>query len=215
MLQLSVTAAAVWTQRDGLNVSSARLSAYGIKHKRLKKMRIENYLQLHAEVRARYPEDVSWAENVKPCSDADSFARQALWVILCSGFKEQAARVIEAKIYKAIAKGKPIDDIGHKSKAKAIKHIIENRVRLFDEYQAAEDKIEFLKSLPWIGDITKYHLAKNLGIDTAKPDRHLVRIAKQYGMNPFELCNNLAAITGFKAATVDYVLWRAANRGWI
>jgi hypothetical protein len=178
-------------------------------------MRIENYLQLHAKVEARHPEDIYWAENVKPCNDADSFARQALWVILCSGFKEQAARVIEAKIYKALRQGKSIDNIGHKSKAKAIKYILDNKERLFKEYRAAEDKIEFLKSLPWIGDITKYHLAKNLGIDTAKPDRHLVRIAAQYGKSPFDLCEELAKQKGCRVATVDYVLWRAANLGWI
>jgi len=70
----------------------------------------------------------------------------------------------------------------------------------------------FLASLPWIGEITKYHLGKNLGtLDTAKPDRHLVRIAGAEGAHA--LCARLARATGDKVATVDVVIWRAANLG--
>jgi len=34
----------------------------------------------------------------------------------------------------------------------------------------------YLQTYPFIGNITKYHLAKNLGFDVVKPDRHLVRL---------------------------------------
>ena len=40
--------------------------------------------------------------------------------------------------------------------------------------------IEMLTELPGIGHIAKYHLAKNIGLaDTAKPDVHLQRCAKE------------------------------------
>ena len=67
----------------------------------------------------------------------------------------------------------------------------------------------WLQTLPFIVPITVYHLAKNYGFDCAKPDRHLVRIAGAEGTH--ELCARLARETGDRIATVDVVIWRAAN----
>lgn len=74
-------------------------------------------------------------------------------------------------------------------------------------------KVAYLRSLPWIGDITCWHLAKNYGHDVAKPDRHLVRIAGDEGVHG--LCARLARESGDRVATVDLVIWRAANLGMI
>ena len=73
----------------------------------------------------------------------------------------------------------------------------------------------YLESIPWIGGITKYHLAKNLGFDCCKPDRHLVRISKEYNTSPEELCKRISEATGDRVATVDLVIWRVANLGLI
>ena len=37
----------------------------------------------------------------------------------------------------------------------------------------------------------KFHLARNLGLDFAKPDRHLQRIAQSYNTTPQELCEHI------------------------
>src|SRR3546814_4656185 len=50
---------------------------------------------------------------------------------------------------------------GHKGKSAAMDHIWANRPQLFADYLAAPDKIQYCRSIPWIGDITCYHLAKN------------------------------------------------------
>ena len=72
-----------------------------------------------------------------------------------------------------------------------------------------------METLPWIGPITKYHLARNLGIDVAKPDRHLVRLAKRFGYNEStgvqQMCEELAERTRDRIGVVDVVLWRYAN----
>jgi hypothetical protein len=39
------------------------------------------------------------------------------------------------------------------------------------------ERLEYLGSLPWIGAITKYHAARNFGVDCVKPDIHLTRLA--------------------------------------
>ena len=78
---------------------------------------------------------------------------------------------------------------------------------------AAGDKLAYLEALPWIGKITKYHVAKNFGLQYAKPDVHLQRLADTFKTTPQVLCEEIAARTGYKVATVDTLLWRAAATG--
>lgn len=179
-------------------------------------MNSDKYMALHEDIAKIYSMEIDFYENLTPCRTGHEFAIEAIWVILCSGMKEQIARKIKARVVDAILCDLPASSVfGHKGKGEAIDKIWKNRETLFEEYRQAEDKIAFLQDLPWIGPVTKYHLAKNLGIDTMKPDRHLVRIAESYGKNPFQLCRELSEQTGFNIATIDYVLWRAANLGWI
>lgn len=164
-----------------------------------------------------YGHEIDWIANIEPCMDADDFAHEATWVILNSGMKEQIARQIWNKIKKAWLSGQPTSSaFGHKGKVAAIDFIRKNRQDIFNQYDCCLDKLEFLESLPFIGKITKYHLAKNLGLDVVKPDRHLVRLAKKYEFaDCFELCKWIRNETGDKVSMIDMVLWRAANLGWI
>jgi len=174
------------------------------------------YRELRAAVAdAGYAHDIVWAQGVKAPDNADDFAGEAIWVILCSGMKEQVARIISKRVWATIAAGKPVTGnvLGKSGKAGAIDTIWRDRAALFAKFQASNDKVEFCKSLPWIGDITKWHLAKNYGVDCAKPDVHLERVAAHYGTTPATLCADLAAATGDRVATVDVVIWRACNLG--
>ena len=59
--------------------------------------------------------------------------------------------------------------------------------------------------------VTCWHLAKNLGFQVAKPDRHLIRISKKAGFaTPNDLCAAVAEVTGEPINVVDLVLWRYA-----
>lgn len=163
-----------------------------------------------------YSHEVEWARNVKPCTNANVFLMEYVWVVLNSGMKNQIARKIYDRITKAWGNGEETwTAFGHKGKVKAIDTVRNNYPEYFQNYLDAGDKIEFLKSLPFIGGITCFHLAKNLGHDCAKPDRHLVRIADHYKTTTEELCKKLSEETGERVATIDLVLWRAANLGII
>ena len=170
-----------------------------------------------AIIDAGYTDEIEWAQNVKAPVDAEEFASEVIWVILCSGMKAQVARIIEGRVWAAIHAGKPVKGnvLGKSGKAAAIDWIWANRAALFAKFQAANDKVEFAALLPWIGQITKWHVAKNLGVDCAKPDVHLVRVAAHYQTTPAELCERLAAASGDRIATVDLVIWRACNLGII
>lgn len=167
---------------------------------------------LYAVIRAGYEQEIQWQRDLNPVSDSGTFYREASWVILNSGMRNQVA----IKIWKKIRDswevgGKAHDVFGHKGKSDAIEYIRDNAIYLFCKYLETEDKISYLRSLPWIGPITCYHLAKNLGIDCVKPDRHLVRVAGQYGTTPEALCKRLSEETGEKVCVIDIVLWRACN----
>lgn len=72
--------------------------------------------------------------------------------------------------------------------------------------------IDFLQTFDFIGPITRFHLAKNIGLDVVKPDRHLLRMAAAAGFShPDELCRRIAKITGDMISVIDLVLWRYAT----
>ena len=177
----------------------------------------ETYLDIRRQViDAGYCDEIQWQQTVKSPSTSEEFAWEAIWVILCSGMKEQVARKIQKKVETAINAGVSIDTVfGHKGKARAIASIWNRRKPLFEAFLSAPDKVEVCRSLLWIGNTTKYHLAKNLGVDTAKPDVHLVRVAEHFDTTPENLCSRISSGTGDRVATVDLVIWRACNLGII
>jgi hypothetical protein len=164
--------------------------------------------------RSPYADDIRWAEDIHSPESSCAFALECIYVIINSGMKQQIARKIHEKALDAIVAGASVTTVfGHKGKAAAIDHIWKERDRLFDEYCASTDRLEFLESLPWVGPITKYHAAKNFGMDVVKPDRHLVRIAEKSGETPDAMCRRLSRETKDSVAVVDTVIWRAANMG--
>lgn len=162
---------------------------------------------------------IRWQETVEPPVDADDFASETVFVICNSGMKHTVARQIYNRVYQALTEGSSSATVfGHAGKTAAIDAIWRCRHELYDKFTALDadaEKLEFLAALPWIGAITKYHLAKNFGVDVAKPDVHLQRLASADGRPVHIMCTELAAETGYRIATVDLILWFACARGVI
>jgi hypothetical protein len=178
---------------------------------------LERYLELKAAVAAAgFADEASWTEELELCASPENFFIEYAWVVVNSGMKVTVAEGIFRRVLDALLDGLPASSAyGHPGKSAAIEAMFETRVDDFDRFQAATDKLAHLQSLSWIGPITKFHLARNLGIDVCKPDRHLVRIAAQSRETPVELCGRLAAASGERIGTVDIVLWRAGALGII
>lgn len=161
-------------------------------------------------------EDIAWAASCGPPADRDFFASEIIFVICNSGMKNTVARQIFERVGAALVAGRPVIEVfRHQGKAAAIEQIWRDRGHLFREYFAADDQLAFVAQLPWIGDITKYHVAKNFGMQVAKPDVHLQRLADRESCTPQQLCERLAGETGLPVAAVDVVLWRACANGVI
>jgi hypothetical protein len=161
-----------------------------------------------------YGEGIEWSENIPEPIHADAFAREAVYVICNSGFRNSVAVPIVERIMKALKAGRSAaTEFGHAGKHQAIDHVWAERKALFAGYLDADDKVAFLLALPWIGKVTVYHLIKNLGGDYPKPDVHMERLARRDRTTTRKLCARLARQTGYRVATIDTILWRACAEG--
>ena len=170
-----------------------------------------------------YQHEIEWAENVKaPVNDME-FAVEYIWIVCNSGMKNQVAEKIFDRVIEALTDKKSAStSFNHEGKTKAIDYVWKNQTELFNNFMellsndaSNQTILDWLQKLPWIGHITKFHLAKNYGLDVAKPDRHLGRLAAHYNTTPAKLCESLSNQTSDRVATVDLVIWRACNLGLI
>ncbi|WP_290906324.1 hypothetical protein [Aquabacterium sp.] len=175
---------------------------------------VDDFRRIRAALGRQAEDDINWAESIEPPDNAEHFAAEAIFVICNSGMKNTVAHRIFERCCEAVVHGTPVLEVfGHAGKAAAIELIWRDRDQLLKGYLAAGDQLAFLEGLPWIGGITKYHLAKNFGAQVAKPDVHLQRLADREGTTPQALCERLAGETGYRVATVDTLLWRACAEG--
>jgi hypothetical protein len=153
--------------------------------------------------------------------------RETAWVILCSGFKESIVRrafdyislcfcdwesaelIVEHRVscYSAA-----MASFRNERKLNAIVQSAQRISRVGFEVLKNEillSPLEELKLFPQIGPITVLHLAKNLGLNVAKPDRHLARLSQQLGYRcASDLCEDISIATGEQVNVVDLALWR-------
>lgn len=131
-------------------------------------------------------------------------------------FNVRMKNQIAQKMYeKFLNSGCDLNTIGHPNKKRAIGECIEKSGKWFAGLMNCStdmERVEYLDTLPMIGEITKYHLARNLGMDVAKPDVHLVRLMKRFEFKDVqEMCRYIYERTGDRIGVVDVVLWRWCN----
>lgn len=172
---------------------------------------LTRFRRLEAALRRRgYGPTIEWSENIQPPSDADEFAARTIYVICNSGFRNSIAEPIYHRCMEALRRGESSRSAyGHPGKSSAIDIVWRARRQIFEHYAAAQEPTRFLEHLPWIGPVTSLHLGKNLGLQHAKPDIHLERLARREGTTTAKLCARLAKASGYKVATIDTILWRA------
>jgi hypothetical protein len=189
------------------------------------------YLAKLVVVGAGFEDEIAWQER-RCIDDVDErlFLREAAWVVLSSGMRESVIRglfpTVEAAFgqwdsahwiveHQSECRAKAMEAFRNARKVDALVEIARTVAScgvaslLKDLREHGPDS---LRRLPYMGPATSRHLAKNLGIDTAKPDRHLVRVAEATGYaSPATLCEHLARMVGDAVAVVDLVIWRFAT----
>lgn len=178
-----------------------------------------------------FEREITWQSNIDFNSLNESvFLRELAWVVLSCGMKEQIVRkkfglISECFFHWSSAK-KIVNNkdecfrnafkiFHHQRKIAAIiisSGIIKEMGFHHLKQQIKENPFEILRKFPYIGKVTVFHLAKNIGLDVAKPDRHLVRIADYEGFNNVQdFCKKISLITGDSVSVIDIVFWRFAN----
>lgn len=157
-----------------------------------------------------YEQEIKSIESIPKDFDKEYFFGEYCWVVINSGMKNKVAE----KIFERFWNDGDInfDEVKHTHKNKSIKQVYSRLDFIYNHFITSKNKLEYLKALPHIGDITKYHLARNLGLDYAKPDRHLTRIANFLNYNDVQkLCSKISEYVDDKIGIVDLVLWRFAT----
>ena len=172
--------------------------------------------------------EIDWQlhESFGSFSERD-LLRETAWVILCGGFKEAVVRSRFDFISLCFCDWESAATIcasANRCRATALA-VFANERKIdailgvaalvdsvgFDEIKKRmlSDPIRSAQMFPYIGPITSFHLAKNLGYPVAKPDRHLARLAARLGYSDVQqLCRTISTATGDPIQVVDVVLWR-------
>jgi hypothetical protein len=178
-----------------------------------------------------FGDEITWQGQIQFSRvDESIFLREAAWVVLSCGMRETVVRrkfqAISLAFYNWLSarhirtnarqcRRGAFRVFGHLGKINSIIEIARSIDKAgFDTFKrkVQTDGILFLQSLPYVGPATSYHLAKNVGLDVVKPDRHLVRISALMGYaDPAELCRAISTAVGDRVSVVDVVVWRYAT----
>lgn len=178
-----------------------------------------------------YAGEIDWQSSLCYESlDEQTYLQEIAWVILASGMNDKVVR----KVFPAIKSimfnfesselickqkedccKKALEVFNHVGKISAIIHVaefIQTKSFGFLKEKLKVEGISFIKTFPYMGNATSLHLAKNIGLDVVKPDRHLVRIATLLGFDsPADLCELIATQIQERVSLIDLVLWRYAT----
>ena len=175
--------------------------------------------------------EIDWqAERRFDCIQEPEFLRESAWVVLSAGFRESVVRRLFDPLSKAFLEWQSAELINRRRQSCMLSalQIFDNRRKIIAILDTAaivaesgfatirrrieEEGVCFLQTLPYIGPVTVFHLAKNLGLPVVKPDRHMRRMARAAGFpSPLELCEVIANRVGDPIQVIDIVLWRYAT----
>lgn len=179
-------------------------------------------------LKSTYSYEYDWQKGLQISDLTETqLLREAAWVVINSGFKEKTARKHFGNISlsfgdwesaehivfnKSLCVSCALDSFGNNKKIHAIADIAD--AIYSDGFDTLKERIIKnpifeLSKFPFIGPITVWHLAKNIGCNVAKPDRHIVRLAESFGFECVqEFCGEIAEKTGDKINVVDIIFWR-------
>lgn len=198
---------------------------------------LELYDAARALAEDREGPTLKYFERLRPeAVDQVDFLREVVFVIYCSGFREATLRAKWPEIVRALRglhqTRRVLEDqiqvrrdllrvFASKRKAEAAI----SAVRIVDRLgwpairrEAIAGGPHYFERFPMVGPVTCYHVARNIGLDVVKPDRHLVRIASALGAaSPLELCELCGLARGHRIGAVDFAwwVWAALTPGYL
>lgn len=176
-----------------------------------------------------YEEEIDWQDNVSFSSITSKvFLKESAWVILAAGLNDNVVSKKFNELSDVFFSWDPTQIVNNMECEKKALLLFNNKLKIRAIISVANiivdvgineiknnivtKGVDYLEEFPFIGPVTKYHLAKNIGLLYSKPDRHLVRISDLLGYNsPRILCEAISKLTSEKISVVDLVIWRYAT----
>ena len=178
-----------------------------------------------------YGNEIDWQEGlIFETVTEQKFLNEISWVILASGMNDKVIRKIFPLIKSVMldfqsadlickkrksCHNKALKIFNHEGKINAILYAAEYIKKYslaFIKSEILNKGLKFIQTFPYLGKATAFHFAKNLGLNFAKPDRHLNRISTALGFkNPEALCTEISNLVEEKISLIDLVLWRYAT----
>jgi hypothetical protein len=194
------------------------------------------YLVAKAQVlEAGYGHELTYYSDECRPLDESRILSEAAWAIVSVGLAWRTVRSIHQRLtpiffhWKSAAlvasmpsgqRAEAIDRFHHPGKIDAIITFAKALYEDGAERVTAEvhsGSLAWFVGRPYFGLASSAHLAKNLGANIPKPDRHLRRLADATSFGVEELCLGISQFSGDDIRTVDSVVWRYAtlDRGYL
>lgn len=184
-----------------------------------------------------YPDVYNHYKHLYPSIvTSDFFLREYVWCVYTSGFNSHIVAkhfeniypvyheiLLNAETNLLTAFDHTLEDVMWQNISKCIANrrkfdAILETIKFIAVYGYAKFSREYLQSadtmqkLAYIGPVTKFHLARNLGFDVVKPDLHLTRLADFFDfLSPLGMCQYLADNFDERLGVVDLILFYAAS----
>lgn len=191
---------------------------------------VRAYLRAKRKViEAGFASELQWQATRSPFDVTDvEFLREASWVVLSAGIADSVVARLFPRFADALfgfrpdrvcanpsARDRAMDVFGNDRKIGAVLRIAAVTRDLGTDGLRRElrtNGMRFIAQLPYMGPATTCHLAKNVGLQVAKPDRHLLRLSDATGRQSADaLCSEISGWLGEPLSVVDIVLWRWAT----
>jgi hypothetical protein len=178
-----------------------------------------------------YGTEIDWQDEIKFEELTEQrFLQEFCWVVIASGLNDQVVRKLFPLIKSILFDFNSAYSIynnsdecyenilkvfNHPGKAKAMLYAA-NYVfgHSFSHVKSnlSSSGVNYIKTFPYMGEATSFHLAKNIGLNVAKPDRHLVRMSSALGFESVNiLCSEISNLIEENISLIDLVLWRYAT----
>ena len=166
------------------------------------------------------------------------FFREVCWVIHATGFSAKAVGKFFERLMTAYGDFIDLAQEDKNTVIERVRKVVNNPPKIIAVHQMAKNLTlglgtvgweeyknqnlsspDLLKKLPYIGKITCFHLARNIGLlECVKPDLHLVRLAKHWGYKDcLSMCEDIQKqheeTSGEKLplGIIDLAIWFSAS----
>lgn len=156
----------------------------------------------------------------------EEFFVEYIWVVHATGFSAKAVSKFINKLIAAYGDFRSPNDMSmvlnvcnNKQKATAVLKMAKMLKQGIEDSSWEEWKenniknVDDLSKLPYIGNITKYHLGRNIGmLDCVKPDLHFERMTKYWGYgSSYEMIVDISKDFNIKPGIADMIAWYYAS----